>query len=409
MKYFLIAGEPSGDVLGGKLMASLKAQDPEAEFVGIGGSLMIERGLNCLLPMSELTIMGIWEVIMRLPQLFKMRDAIVEEIEKINPDAFITVDFPDFNFQVAKRLRKRGKVSPKLIHYVAPTVWAWRPGRAKSVARFLDVMICLFPFEPDYFKKHGLRAVHVGHPLIEDSPDSANGEAFRRLHEIPKNVKLLGLFFGSRESEIEMNAAVIKEAAQYVMETVENVHFVVPTNEELEFQVINLIQDLKIPAYVETDHSKKWDAMAACDASIAVSGTVALELSYIGVPHVIVYKTHFLTYLIVRLLAKVKYAHLGNLILNKRIVPEFLQFQAKAEAISQDVVKLFQDEEFRQTQVGSFDGIRRSLRYKDDGKPSDVAARYVIKIIKTPAKPKSKIAAKNTKVKARSGRSKPKS
>jgi lipid-A-disaccharide synthase len=143
--------------------------------------------------------------------------------------------------------------------------------------------------------------------------------------------------------------------------------------------------------------------MAACDAGIAVSGTVALELSYIGVPHVIVYKTNILTYLIVRLLAKVKYAHLGNLILNKPIVPEFLQYQAISEAISQDVIKLFQDEEVKQKQIQSFDEIRSSLKYKDDGKPSDIAARYVLNIIKTPSKPKIRPKTATKKVAVRTG------
>lgn len=388
MKYFLIAGEPSGDVLGAKLINELKAQDPEAQFIGIGGDLMIGAGMQCLLPMSELSIMGIWEVFMRLPQLLKLRNAIVEEIEKQKPEALITIDFPDFNFQVAKRLKKRKKLKIRCIHYVAPTVWAWRPGRAKAVAQYLDAMICLFPFEPQYFKKHGLRSVFVGHPIIEENA-SGDGRAFRERRKVPENVKLLGIFFGSRQIELKYNAEVMKETATYVSEQVDNVQLVVPTLEKLEYDIIQLVQDIGITSYVESDYSKKWDAIAACDAAIVVSGTMALELAYAGVPHVVVYKTGTLNYLLVRLLAKVKFVHLGNIILNKPIVPEFIQFRCKSEKISDEALKLLQNPEAAKKQTESFEEIRASLGVAGEEMPSVKAARYIVSLLKAPPKPKA--------------------
>lgn len=394
MKYFLIAGEPSGDALGGKLIEALKAEDPNAEFYGIGGPHMTDAGLQNLFPMKELTVIGIWEAAMRLPQLLKIRAAIIQEIIKLQPEAVITIDFPDFNFLLAKKIKQNRNIKTRLIHYVAPTVWAWRPGRAKKVAQFLDAMICLFPFEPAYFKKHKLRSVFVGHPITQDDPSQGSEMKFRQDHEIPDDVILLGLFFGSRESELKNNAAVIKETALYIIEKLENVQIVVPTLESMEYEILGLLQDMNITAYVETDYDKKWDAMAACDAGIAVSGTVGLELAYAGVPHVIVYKTHPLTYLMVRLLVKVKYAHLANIILNKPVVPEFLQYNCKSEKISKKVLEILASEEEAQKQKDEFAALRSALGSENDQKPSSKAASYIIKLLQSSGK--SKPAPKST-------------
>jgi len=390
MKYFFIAGEASGDIIGAKLIKAIRAIDPEAEFSGIGGELMTKQGFKTLIPMSELSVMGIWEVLMRLHQLFKIRAGLVEEIEKFKPDAVITIDFPDFNFSVIKRLKARNNIQTKAIHYVAPTVWAWRPGRAKAVAKYLDAMMCLFPFEPDYFKKHKLRSVYVGHPITEDEPSNGNAEEFRKSHGIEPDVKLLGLFFGSRHGELKMNADVIKEAATYVSEQFDKLHLIVPTTEALEYDVMQIIHDMGIPAYVESDYSKKWDAFAACDVGIAVSGTVALELAYAGTPHIIVYKTHPVTYLLVRLLAKVKYVHLGNIIANKLIVPEFIQTRCISELISEEVVTILKSDEKRKLQQEGFVEIRAALNAGREEDPSSRAARYIRSIISSSGKKSGK-------------------
>ena len=390
MKYFLVAGEPSGDVLGGKLIDAIKEQDPNAEFYGIGGAVMIKAGLNSLFPMDELTVIGIWEAVMRLPQLLKIRKGIIYEIEKIQPDAVITIDFPDFNFALARKIRANPNVKTKIIHYVAPTVWAWRPGRAKEVAKYLDAMICLFPFEPELFKKHKLPSIFVGHPITQDDPSSGSGAEFKRTHQISDDVKLLGLFFGSRQSELHNNAKVITETATYIKEQLDDVHLVVPTLESLEYEILNILNDVNITTYVESDYSKKWDAMAACDAAIAVSGTVGLELAYAGVPHVVVYKAHPLTYLMVRLLVKVKYAHLANIILNKPLIPEFLQMRCKSELISAEVIKQLNDESIAKNMEPDFVEIRKALGSENEEKPSMKAARYILSIINRNSLSKSK-------------------
>lgn len=382
MKYFLIAGEPSGDVLGKKLILALKKEHPDAEFLGIGGPLMIEVGLEPLLNMEELTVIGIWEVIMRLPQLRKIAIGLVDEIEKAQPDAVITIDFPDFNFAVGSLLKKRKSINTKLIHYVAPTVWAWRPGRAKKVAKFLDAMLCLFPFEPEYFKKHNLNSGFVGHPIIEDKPTQGEGQKFREARGIPADAKTVGLFFGSRTSELKNMKDIIKETAIYLNERFDNIHFIVPTLEHLELDILQTLQDgIDAPIYISHDHGAKWDAVSACDVAVAVSGTVALEIAYAGVPHVILYKANLLTYFIIRMLAKTKFVHLANIILDKAVVPEFLQLRCKSELIADEVEKLLNEPERCQEQVQEFVNIREKLGDDQNELPSMKAAHYILKIL----------------------------
>lgn len=252
-------------------------------------------------------------------------------------------------------------------------------------------MLCLFPFEPQYFKKHKLRSVYVGHPITDGEISKGSNKRFREVHHVPDDVKLLGLYFGSRQEELKNHGQVIKETAIYVAEAVENVHLVVPTVDGLEFDIVQLMQDIGIPAYIDSDFSKKADALAATDVGIAVSGTVALQLAYTGRPHVIVYKTHPLTYWIVRLLAKVKYIHLGNIMLNKEVVPEFIQGRCQSEIISDEVVKLFNDAEVINKQERGFDEIRKKIGIGQDEKPSDKAARYIVNMLSAPKnKKKSK-------------------
>lgn len=387
MKYFLIAGEPSGDLLGGKLIRSLREKDPEAEFYGIGGEQMAAAGLSSIIPMSELTVMGLWEVAMRLPQLLKLRKGLVEEIEAVKPDAVITIDFPDFNFAVIKLLKKRNKIKTKAIHYVAPTVWAWRPGRAEDVAEYLDAIMCLFPFEPDYFKKHKLRAAYVGHPITDGDIATGSRERFRQKNQVPDDAKLLGLYFGSRHEELHNVGRVIRETAQYVKEQVENVELIVPTLDGLEYDVVQLLQGIGMPAYITSDFGTKYDAIAATDVAICVSGTVALQLAYAGVPHVVVYKTSPVTFWLVRLLAKVKFVHLGNIILNRKVVPEFLQGRCVSELVSDEVVKLFNDPEAAAEQKKGFEDMKLKLDMQGKETPSERAARYILTVIHPPAKP----------------------
>lgn len=393
MKLFFVAGENSGDNLAAGLIRELKTlkkeSDVEVECLGVGGPLMKAAGMKILLPLDQISVIGIWEVIPKIPRLFKLFKAIAEEIIKQSPDAVITVDFPDFNFLLAKSLRKRG-YKGKIIHYVAPSVWAWRKGRAKKLASFLDGLICLYPMEPEYFSPFDLKAAFVGHPIVETKVDNAEGLVFREANEIPQDKKTLGLFFGSRESEFNNISQNIKIAAAMVNDGLGDVRFIVPTLPATEYNIQVLLRDFDLPFRISSNQAFKWESFKACDVALAVSGTVALELAYAGVPHVVVYRTNPLTYLILRFMVKIKHVHLANILLDEAVVPEFIQSKCKPEEIAQTILDLFTKEELRNAQLEKFKQFRELIGASEQKKPSRKAAEFVLSIIEQRARKVSK-------------------
>lgn len=382
MKVFLLAGEASGDSIGSKLIKALREQtDEPLEFCGIGGPLMEQAGMEVLLPMSQLSVMGFFEILPRLPSLYKIYKGTIEEIESRKPDIIVTIDFQDFNLLIGRAIKKRGKIKPKIIHCVAPTVWAWRPGRAQRIAQFLDGLVCLFPFEPQYFEKHGLKTVFCGHPLVESNIAAGDGNIFRAAADIPHDATVVGLFFGSREREFAMLSEIMKETVVFMREGgVENIHVVVPTLPHLEYNIYNILQGFDFPTYVVTDPENKWDAVAACDVALAVSGTIALELAYKGVPHVIAYKMHWLNWEIGKRIIKIRHAHLANIMLGKMVVPEFLQKECKAEDISEEMIKILREPEAAKSQGEAFAIVRDLLVNDDDISSSREAAQFILDI-----------------------------
>ncbi len=382
MKIFLIAGEASGDTIGAVLIEALKEQIPgDVQFSGIGGPLMKDAGLDVLLPMDQLNVMGFFELIPALPRLYKIYQATLAEIEKQDPDIVVTIDLPDFNFFIGSGLKKRGKSKAKIIHYVAPTVWAWRPKRAHKIAAFLDGLICLLPFEPEYFEKHGLKTKFVGHPIAQEVQDG-DGDAFKKSKGIPGDAKVVGLLFGSRESEIKRHGAIMKETMLHLREKHDNIYVVVPTLPHMEYHVLNLLEDFDFPSYVVKEKEYKWDAFASLDVALAVSGTVALELAYKGVPHVILYRMNPLNWQIAKFVIKVRHAHLANIMMKETVVPEFLQHQCKPDKIAEDILKLMDDPEAIAAEQAAFEKLREMLNTGDDESSSAKAARFVLEITK---------------------------
>ncbi|MEZ5813566.1 MAG: lipid-A-disaccharide synthase [Alphaproteobacteria bacterium] len=376
---FLIAGEPSGDALGASLMRGLKEQGlSEADISGIGGDLMKAQGLESLLPMDDICVMGLWEVAWHLPRLLRLIEGLVEEIEKRNPDVLVGIDLPDFNFQIAKRLRKRGVFKGRILHYVAPSVWAWRPGRAKDVASFLDGMMCLFPFEPQYFKPHGLKAEYVGHPLIETDKSVFQPVKFREDRGIAEDTLCVGLLLGSRERELKMHSKPFLETISALQEHYPDLELVVPSVPNLEYQIVALLDDCGVQAHVVLDQAQKWDAFAACNVALAVSGTVGLELSYAGVPHVIGYRANIVTALILKALMKTPYVHLSNILLQEEAVPEFLQWNCNVNTLTRAMMRLIRYPEQREKQVQAFARLEEALRLEGGESPSTRAAAFVL-------------------------------
>ncbi len=383
MKIFIIAGEESGDILGADLMASLQTKYKKHDFIfrGIGGTRMQAQGLSSLFPMQELSLMGIAEILPKVPHLLKRIRQAAESVETFQPDILMTIDSPDFSFRVAKQIKKRNLDVPLKVHYVAPTVWAWRPGRAKKIAALYDAILCLFPFEPPYFKKEGMEAAFIGHPMSK-LLEGITPEAFIKKYDLAECAAKVGVLFGSREGEISRMAETFIGAVKQITNEFENPCIICPTLPHLREKVDNIINtykdDMTCRFLVTSDEGEKYQAMAACDVAVATSGTVGLELAVLGVPHVIGYKVNALTYEIGKRLITTKYAHLGNIILQEEIIPEFIQHDCTAENIAANILGMLEGNMLNSDLDESFRLIRQAIRGPDGASPSDVAADYIM-------------------------------
>lgn len=330
--FFIVAGEPSGDVLGGRLMAGLQELTAGGvRFAGIGGAAMRGQGLESLFPMEELSVMGVAEILPHLPALLRRVSETAAAVDAARPEALITIDSPDFTRRVARRVSDR---SIPRIHYVAPTVWAWRPWRAKGFARDFSHLLALLPFEPPLFERVGLPCLFTGHPVVESGADRGDGAAFRSRHGIAADTPVICVLPGSRRGEVGRLSGDFGRSLEMLERTVPEFRVVVPTVEGVAEIVEEHTAAWPGAPLVVRGETEKYDAMAASNAALAASGTVALELALARVPTVIAYRFTPLTYFVVRWLAHVKYANLVNIIEDTEIVPELIQDKCRPENLA---------------------------------------------------------------------------
>lgn len=357
---YLIAGEPSGDLLGGRLMAALKERlgDDGVTFAGIGGENMAAQGLVSLFPMTELSVMGLVEVLPRIPRILRRVGQTISDIETKHPDALITIDSWGFNGRIHQGLKERGSPVPR-IHYVAPMVWAWKSGRTKTLARVLDLLLTLLPNEPAWFEKEGLRTLHVGHPVIEGPAARGSGAAFRARHGFAPDRKLLCVLPGSRHSETAKLLKPFGRTMDILAERFPDMAVVVPTVETVADEVTEAVKSWPLPTLVVRG-AEKYDAFAACDAALAASGTVALELAMAGLPAVITYKVSPLSaFVATRFLGlSLKFVTLVNILVDEAVMPELLQDDCRPDKLAAAVEHLLTDETARARQAA---GARRAL------------------------------------------------
>lgn len=376
---YLIAGEHSGDRLGGPLMAALKENSGTGiQFAGIGGPEMARQGLQSLFPMSDLSVMGIAEVLPRIPKLLARIRETVADIEQKRPAAVITIDAPDFSFRVAKRLM--GKGIP-LIHYVAPSVWVWRPGRAAKIAVFLDHLLTLLPFEPDYFRAEGLAATFIGHSVVESAAADGDGQKFRKIHNIPPDAPLIVVLPGSRRGEVSRLLPIFGDTVAGLQGKIENLHVVIPTVDSVAAAVRSGVRNWKLPINVVDGDEAKFDAFAAGNVGLAASGTVALELAMSGLPSVVAYRMNPLTALLSKRLIRAPYANLVNVILDREAVPECLLERCRPDILEAEVLNLLQDPAKQADQRQAYGDVMEKLGLGDDMPPSRRAARVVLDLI----------------------------
>ena len=378
--YYLIAGEPSGDVIGARLMRALRQRlGGKVRFAGIGGERMAEEGLQTLLPIRELAIMGMVEI---LPQIFNLIRRIRETIADIEakaPVAVVTIDSSGFCFRVTEKLKPKTP-RPVLVHYVAPMVWAWRAHRAHSAAKAADHLLTLLPFEPPYFEHVKLPASYVGHPVIEGGADHGDGSAFRARHRVAPEATVLCVLPGSRRGEIKRLLPVFGETVERLLRRFPDMVVVVPTVETVAAQVADAVAAWPGRVIVVRGAAEKFDAFAASTAALAASGTVALELAMARVPMVIGYRIWGPTHFVVSRTVKIKYATLVNLLLDRPLIPELLQHACTPERLGAEVERLLSEPEARREQV---EGAKAALLQigLDGEAPSLKAADKILELV----------------------------
>lgn len=373
LKIFLIAGEASGDILGAGLMASLKAEYPgNISFAGVGGMQMQAQGLQSLFPMEELSIMGLAEVLPKLPLLIRRINETSKRAIESKPDAIVTIDSPDFCFRVIKKLRKSGIKAP-FIHYVAPSVWAWRPRRAKKLAKLVDHVLALLPFEPPYFEKEGLGCTFVGHlvtetiaPPLPKSPDT------------PKNLVLLP---GSRVGEISRLLPVFIETAKIIRGKYPDLTISVPTLPHLVPLIGKGFEGSGLPLKIVTGEVDKRSCFLSGDVALAASGTVALELAAAGLPSVIGYRMNALTSFLAKKLVKTAYVSLVNIVLGRQAIPELLLERCTPDLLSMTLLELLENPAATEKQRADY---KQALALLSPGmSPNVKAAQTVLSVIAT--------------------------
>ena len=377
---WLIAGEPSGDLIGAGLIDALnKRTGGRFRVTGIGGEAMESAGLQSRFPISDIAVMGLVEIIPRIPLIKRRMRETIAQIKQDKPAIVVSIDVPGFCYDVWKGLR--GSDIP-LVHYVAPTVWAWRPDRAKKFARELDHLMALLPFEPPYFEKEGLDCTFVGHPVLEGGAEKGDGERFRQQHGIAPGDKAICVLPGSRSGELKRLAEVFRQSAVTIVEKYPDAVFAFPTVSYLSETVTELARSWPGRTVVVSSISEKFDAMQACNVAMAASGTVSLELAMARVPHIVAYRMNALTVRIVRLLHGMnqKFVNLVNILLDREIIPEFIQERCRSDLIADYMCKLLDDPEAREEQAKSIDSALSMLR-PASGSPSDAAASVVASLL----------------------------
>lgn len=346
---YLLAGEPSGDNLGGRIMQALKARaGVELRFAGVGGERMIAEGLDSLVPLSDLSVWGMAEILPHVPRLYRLIHRLAGDIRAHRPAILLTIDNPAFNFAVAARARIPGAA---LVHLNAPKVWAYRPGRVHRVARLYDHLLCLLPFEPPYFHRAGMPASFIGHPIVESGAGQGDGARFRAAHGIPADAALLCVLPGSRAGEVKRLLPVFGRAIERIAGKTPGLRVVVPTIAAMEAQVRAGTAAWEPAPMIVLGDDAKFAAFAASNAALAASGTVSLELALARLPAVIAYRMSALSAVIVRRLKRVPYITISNLVLDKPVVPELTQENCTPEKLAEAVLTLLRDRKAREEQV----------------------------------------------------------
>ena len=381
MHIALVAGELSGDLLGAPLITALKRHFPHARFSGVGGPGMIAAGLHSGFPLERLAVMGLVEVLRHLPELLNIRRQLYRNLLTDPPAVFIGIDAPDFNLGLERRLRGHGIPT---VHYVSPSVWAWRPWRVRKIARSVDLMLTLLPFEAAFYQDRGVPVRYVGHPLADMIPQRSDPDLARQALnlDLPETARIVALLPGSRAGEIRRLGPLFLQTAQWLHARRPNLHFLLPAatpplRDRLEAMRSELAPHL--PLTLLQGHSR--EALTLADVALLASGTATLEAMLLKRPMVVAYRVAPVTAWIARRLLTVPHFALPNLLAGRELVPEFIQDAATVANLGPAVLRWLDDMDAREALTVAFDGLHQQLR-RD---ASRQAAQAIIELVNYPA------------------------
>ncbi|MDX1458154.1 MAG: lipid-A-disaccharide synthase [Marinobacter sp.] len=374
----IVAGEASGDILGAGLIRALRARYPKARFVGIGGDEMIAQGFHSLVPMERLSVMGLVEVLGRLRELFSIRDRLMSYFLTTPPDVVIGIDSPDFTLGVERRCREAGIPT---VHYVSPSVWAWRQKRIFKIAKSVDLMLTLFPFEARFYEEHKVPVSFVGHPLADRIALETDTAGARDSLGLEPDAPVLAILPGSRAGEVARLGNLFLSAARWIQTQRSDIQLVIPcVNKDREQQVRELVQELDVELPVTIVRGRSREVMAASDVVLLASGTATLEAMLLKKPMVVGYRLSGLSYALLSRLVKVPYVALPNLLSGEPLVPELLQDEATPESLGQAVLDRLEGSAERARLTEAFEDLHHQLRRTADERAASAISTLLEKV-----------------------------
>lgn len=372
----LVAGEASGDTLGAGLIRALKRRFPDARFVGIGGPKMLAEGMQTRVPMERLSVMGLVEVLGRLRELLRIRRELVDYLKAEQPDVFIGIDAPDFTLGVERRLREAGIAT---VHYVSPSVWAWREKRVLGIRESTDLMLTLFPFEEEVYLRHGVRVRCVGHTLADRIALEPDRLAAREALDLAAGARVVALMPGSRNGELRKLGRLFLDTASWCLERDPTLQFILPcANPQRREQMEAIIAESGMVLPLTLLDGQAHEALAACDAVLIASGTATLEAMLFKRPMVVAYRMAGLTFKILKRLVKVGHVALPNLLAGREVAPEFLQDAATPEALGGALLARLQPSPERDDAQATFLELHQLLRRDAD----NAAAEAILELLR---------------------------
>ena len=358
-KIAILAGEPSGDLIAGQLMADINSKEKNVQFIGVGGPSMKQQGLKSFFDYSNLSLYGVFQVIPNIPKLVFLRYKLIKYLKNEKPDIFIGVDAPDFNFYIEKKLKQSDIPT---FHYVAPSVWAWRPKRVYKIKKTTDHILSIFPHEKPLFEKVGIQTTFVGHPLANKIPLKSNMYKYRKLLKINRKELVIALLPGSRMGELRAHADILLETAQNLLEVYPNAKFLIPVNNDTNMSFIEARVKSNPTKNLKLIKGKVDEILSSSNIAIAASGTASLQIALHKKPMIIIYRGSWISYFVWKMVRLIPHVSLPNILLNEDIVPEMLQHRATPSLLSKKACEIIKDKRYLKKIESKFYKLHKDLK-----------------------------------------------